>query len=45
VTGSEVFWDIMQRRVIIPCRHFGTDVLRCVISQKIGDLIYVAAKA
>jgi hypothetical protein len=45
VTRSEVFWYITQGSMVIPCRRFGTDILHCVVPQKIGDLIYIAAEA
>jgi hypothetical protein len=51
-----LFWDITQRKVVIPYRSFGTAyrspkyryriaTIRFIISQKSADLIYYAAGA
>jgi len=51
---SALFWETTQRRLVIPYRHFGTDILsrnvsnkipRCVLSQRSAVFIQIAAEA
>jgi hypothetical protein len=39
---SALFWDITQRRVVISYR---ITILRCIISKKSANLIYITAEA